>query len=70
MTLNSLVVPSTGQKGDLIAMSADASSDQPGATLTYNWTFGDGATASGADLTDVTHAYDVPSRPARPTTSA
>lgn len=61
MTLNSLVVPSTGQKGDLIAMSADASSDQPGATLTYSWTFGDGATASGTDLTDVTHAYDVPS---------
>ena len=29
VTINSLVVPSTGQKGDLIALSADASSDQP-----------------------------------------
>ena len=66
MTINSLVVPSTGQKGDLIALSADASSDQPGATLIYDWSFGDGATASGAGLTDVTHAYNLPSDPGSP----
>ncbi|HVS39904.1 MAG TPA: PKD domain-containing protein, partial [Gemmataceae bacterium] len=60
-TINSLVVPSIGQKGDVIAMSADASSDQSGATLTYDWNFGDGTSQSGANLTDVTHAYALPS---------
>ena len=63
VTLNSLVVPSTGQKGDLIALSADASSDQPGATLTYDWDFGDGATADGANLNSVSHAYLTPGSP-------
>ncbi len=66
MTINSLVVPSTGQKGDVISMSADASSDQPGATLVYNWNFGDGTTVSGAGLADVTHAYALPSASGSP----
>ena len=61
MTLTSLVVPSVGQKGEAVALSAIASSDQPGATLTYNWSFGDGATASGSGLADLTHAFNLPS---------
>jgi PKD repeat protein len=54
--LNVFQAPALGRAGVALAFSARAS-DPSGAPLTYSWSFGDGATASGVDLTDLTHAY-------------
>ncbi|HEY7315532.1 MAG TPA: PKD domain-containing protein [Gemmataceae bacterium] len=60
-SIDAFVVPSVGNQGDTIAMSAQASSTISGASLTYTWDFGDGSNQSGVDLTDVSHAYTAPS---------
>lgn len=46
--------PYTGSEGASITMSAAGSTDPDGDALTYTWTFGDGATATGAS---VSHTY-------------
>lgn len=46
--------PWTGAEGSSVAMSAAGSSDPDGDALTFAWTFGDGAVASGAS---VSHTY-------------
>jgi PKD repeat protein len=46
--------PWSGAEEQPIAMSAAASSDGDGHALSYAWTFGDGSSASGRD---VTHTY-------------
>ncbi|HEY7427591.1 MAG TPA: PKD domain-containing protein [Gemmataceae bacterium] len=67
-SIDAFVVPSAGNQGDTIAMSAQASTDVSGASLTYTWDFGDGTQQSGVDLTDVSHAYAVPSPSGSPYT--
>ena len=49
-------------------MSAQASSTISGASLTYTWNYGDGTSQSGVNLTDVTHAYNIPSPSGTPYT--
>ena len=46
--------PYTALEGESIAMSASSSSDADGDALIYEWSFGDGATATGAEAS---HAY-------------
>ncbi|HSJ08811.1 MAG TPA: DNA/RNA non-specific endonuclease [Longimicrobiales bacterium] len=49
-----LDAPATSLQGETIALSAAGSTDADGDALTYAWTLGDGATATGAE---VTHTY-------------
>ena len=46
--------PFTGQEGSPVSMSGAGSTDADGDALTYLWSFGDGATGSGAT---VSHTY-------------
>lgn len=46
--------PYSGETGRAVSMSGAESSDPEGQALTYTWTFGDGATATGPS---VTHTY-------------
>jgi PKD repeat protein/uncharacterized protein YraI len=46
--------PDTAQVGQAVAFDGSGSSDPEGASLTYAWDFGDGATGSGAN---VSHVY-------------
>jgi PKD repeat protein len=59
VTIGQLLVPVSGAEGDLIGFQAQASTTG-NSPLTYNWTFGDGGTASGVNLTNPTHAYASP----------
>ncbi len=68
VNIDAFVVPSTGLEGQTMALSAQASTDVPGALLTYQWNFGDGSSQSGVDLTDVSHAYAAPANPGTPYT--
>ncbi len=48
--------PYTGSEGTAINMTGAGSSDPESQTLTYDWNFGDGATATGTDPA-VSHTY-------------
>ncbi|MFA6289349.1 MAG: S8 family serine peptidase [Opitutaceae bacterium] len=47
-------LPATGTAPLLVNLNASASSDLPGETFTYEWTFGDGSVANGMQ---VSHTY-------------
>jgi hypothetical protein len=66
VNINSFVVPSAGEEGQTIALSAQATSDSPGASLNYQWNFGDGNTQSGINLTNPTHASAAPATAGSP----
>jgi len=50
-------IPGSGTAPLAVSFSGSASSDADGAIVTYAWTFGDGATASGSTAS---HTYTVP----------
>lgn len=50
-----LVGPASGLVGQTLSFSAEDSIDADGAALTYNWAFGDGASAAGG--AEATHQY-------------
>jgi uncharacterized repeat protein (TIGR01451 family) len=60
VSITSFVVPASGMEGQDVSLSAQASSTVANAALTYTWSFGDGSSQSGVDLTDVDHSYAAP----------
>jgi PKD repeat protein len=49
--------PASGLVGEMLTFNGDGSSDSDGSIVSYLWEFGDGLTASGAN---VTHSYGAP----------
>ncbi len=48
--IGNIAGPATSSEGDAVAFSASGSLDPNGSIVSYEWSFGDGVTASGADV--------------------